>query len=163
MNPIKKNVFLILFIIFTSTLYARNTCYLNCWLDTPRLVHFNQDTSQYLIKDFNDSASLYINQPLNKLLKKLEITPQFFIGLGGLKEKDSIRLVKIYFADWDYYNAVMSTRTQNNVYHLDITFDQPFATKDFDLMQKNAQLRWSRVVKIFLGSKIIKQFKFYKK
>ena len=154
---------LILLFLVNFNAFGNNTIKQCYGLDTPRLVHFNHDTMQYLISDFNDSVSLYTNQPLNKLLKKLEIAPKFFVGTGSLREKDSVRLVNIYFIDWDRYGELGANHKPGNFYRLDIFFEKPFANDDFELVQRKSNLLWSRTVRNYLGSRTIKSFKFYKR
>jgi hypothetical protein len=163
MKTIKKIAILIILITLNSNLSAKDIVYSDCGLDTPRLVHYNHDTMQYFINDFNDSASLYINQPLKKLLKKLEITPKFFYAFGGSREKDSIRSIQIFFIDWDRYGDLAANHKLGNFYRLEVTFYQPFDAYNYDLMERQAGMQWSRVVRNYIGNRTIKQFKFYKR
>ena len=108
-----KNLFLsiMLFLSIANNVFAKNhNPNYNQLSDTPRLTHYNQDTLQYLISDFNDSAVLYAGFPLKKLLKKLELKPNFFCSMPNYNKRDSVSTFDIYFVDWNYYKSVTSTR-----------------------------------------------------
>ncbi len=158
MKTITKIIVIVLCLIFTNS--KGFTQVINP--DTPRLVHYNNDTMNYLIKDFNDSTSLYKNKPLKLLLKKLEIKPFFYIQATDTRI-DSVYSMFIYFISPISYKKRIAGKENGLCYRLVITFRDPIESSEFLQLEHLDNFNWNRNIATKLGQKIITDFEFYKR
>ena len=122
-------------------------------------MHYNYDTSMYLNKDFNDSASLYINKPLKALIKKLEIKPFSYHNTG--ERTDSVYAISIAFSKDEVLTKIVIDDAALKYYELVIELQTPIPMNSFRTFCFQQGYLWNRIVRNYLQSLIIKGFKFY--
>lgn len=158
----KQLILITLISIFSmSSSHCKSICSNNIFhcYDTPRLIHYNYDTLKYLTHDFNDSASLYVNQPLKKLLKKLEIKPYSYHQRG--ERTDSVYVISIAFSKDEVLTKIVEYDAPLKYYQLEIELQSPIPMNAFRTFCFQYGYLWNRQVRNYLYPMTIKKFKFY--
>lgn len=123
--------------------------------DSTKLCYYNRDTTAYFKNVFENKKSIYINQPLEKLIYALEVKPFLYYYWVAYMKIDSCDGIKLFFSPTHNFNKRTKIRikllvTFENLIGQDSCTSQSILDRGF----------WLYSTRQFYGNRIVKDFKF---
>lgn len=117
---------------------------------TDSVAPMGSDTADYLHYNFIDHKDKYIGEKFSKLIRDLKINITQGITAPNFYDPKYYNDINLYFYDISYAGI------KNGIeYYLYIRFQDKFACKEFDNIQRKSNLLWNKEHYEFLKNKIV--------